>query len=104
MNTHNNRKSTGMTLLHHLAARCGKRRNKNPNGIMDITIGDADKIIAEFKQMKFERNEALRLLGLRNIPLGNPVADAGTKVAKKVKEVASTKIDPRWAKVINDLK
>lgn len=98
MSTHNNRKSTGMTLLRHLAIRAGRCRKKNPNGIIDITIGDADKIIEDFKQMKFERDEAMRLLGLRQTP------SVDTKPINKAPKDAPAVIDPRWAKVLNELK
>lgn len=87
-----------MTLLRHLAIRAGRNRNKNPNGIIGVTVGDADKIIADFKQMKFERDEAMRLLGMRELP------SKDTKPIQKAPQEPPAKIDHRWAKVINDLK
>lgn len=97
MNDYHTRKSTGMTLLRHLAVRSGRAKNKNPNGIIGITVGDADNIVKEFKQMKFERDEALKLLGIRNIPEGKE-----KPIKKKVE--ANNKVSPVWLKVINNLK
>lgn len=69
MSDYNNRKTTGMTLLRHLATRSTKCKKRNPNGVIGITVGDADAIILEYKNMKKERDEALRLLGLRCLPI-----------------------------------
>jgi hypothetical protein len=62
------RKTTGMTLLQHLAARRTRTKKKNQNGIIGITVGDATQIINDFKQMKAQRDEAMRILGLRSLP------------------------------------
>lgn len=64
------RKSTGMTLLRHLAVRRGIALKKNPNAVIGITVGDAEEIIKEFKEMKAERDEALRILKIKEIPKG----------------------------------
>lgn len=87
-----------MTLLRHLAVRAGRNRKRNPNGVIGITIEDADKIISDFKQMKFERDEAMRLLGLSNVPTKD------TKKIDKAPQEPKPTIDPRWAKVIKELK
>lgn len=63
------RKSTGMTLLRHLAVRKGRAKARRPDAIVEITVSDADAIISDFKEMKAERDEAMRLLGLRSIPV-----------------------------------
>lgn len=107
------RTSTGMTLLRHLVARTRRREKVNPNGIMDITIGDALKISEEFMEMKAQRDEALRILKLRVVPNHEPLLPH-TNVIKKPKSkpkpakvqshVGGTKIDPRWAKVLENLK
>lgn len=57
-----------MTLLKHLAVRKGRAKSRNPNAIVDITISDAEAIISDFKEMKAQRDEAMRLLGLRTLP------------------------------------
>jgi len=82
-----------MTLLQHLAVRAGRNRKKNPNGVIGITIGDADKIIQDFKQMRKERDEALAMLKLPKVP-------AQEKPDRKVE----SKIDPRWAAVLKNIK
>lgn len=57
-----------MTLLRHLAIRRGKAIKKNPNAVIGITVQDAECIIAEFKEMKAQRDKVMSLLGLRSIP------------------------------------
>lgn len=71
MSMYKERKSTGMTLLRHLAIRRGKAIKRNPNAVIGITVGDAEQIITEFKEMKEERDKAMRLLGIRAMPKGN---------------------------------
>lgn len=97
MSDYHTRKSSGMTLLRHLSIRAGRARKKNPNGIIGITIGDADVIIEDFKKMKFERDEAMRLLGMRSIP------EPKTEIIKKAPVAPPKNIDPRWKKVIDEL-
>ena len=97
MSHYHDRKSSGMTLLRHLSIRAGRNRKKNPNGIIGITIGDADVIIEDFKQMKFERDEALRLLGIRGIPV------LKTNVIKTKPVEQPKNVDLRWKKVIDEL-
>lgn len=86
-----------MTLLRHLAARATRAKKKNPNGVIGITIGDAEKAIEEFKQMKFERDEAMKLLGLRQVP------SAKTDTVKDAPVEPPKNIDARWKKVIDGL-
>jgi len=83
-----------MTLLQHLAVRAGRNRKKNPNGVIGITIGDADKIIEDFKQMRRERDEALAMLKLPKVPAEQ----------KQEKKKAEPKVDPRWAAVLKNIK
>lgn len=59
-----------MTLLRHLAVRRGKAKKRNPNATVAITMEDADQIIKDFMEMKAERDEALRLLKIRELPKG----------------------------------
>lgn len=76
---YNERKSTGMTLIKHLAIRVGKGRSKNPNGVIGITIGDAMAIIEQFNEMRDQRDEALRLLKLRQVPQTEPLYPKGKR-------------------------
>lgn len=62
------RKTSGMTLLKHLAIRKTKVKNRNPNGIVDLKVSDVEAIVSEFKEMQAQRDEAMRLLGLRTLP------------------------------------
>ena len=89
---YNERKTSGMTLLQHLAVRAGRNRKKNPNGVIGITIGDADKIIQDFKQMRKERDDAIAALSGR-LPK-----------EKAKRDKAESKIAPRWAAVIKNIK
>lgn len=86
-----------MTLLQHLAIRAGRNRNKNPNGVIGITIGDADKVIKDFKQMRKERDDALALLK------GQAPKEKVNRVNVK-KEKIEPKVNPRWAAVIKNIK
>lgn len=63
------RKTTGMTLLRHIAVRKGKAKKRNPNAIVELTVSEVDAIISEFKEMKAQRDEAMRILGLRSLPI-----------------------------------
>ena len=98
--------SKGMTLLRHLIVRVGRRKNINPNGIVGLTIGDAMLVVSEFKEMKEQRDEAMRLLGLRTLPQHVallPHTNVEPEPAKKPK-VENPKVNPRWANVIKNLK
>ena len=88
-----------MTLLQHLAVRRGLAKKRNPNGIIGITVGDAAKIIEEFKDMRRQRDEALASAGI-----ARPKKEKKSKEPKAPVEATKAKIDPRWAKVLRDLK
>jgi hypothetical protein len=68
---YNERKTSGMTLLMHISRARGRLKKRNPNGIVGVTVGQAEQIIAEFKDMKAQRDEAMRILGLRSLPNGS---------------------------------
>jgi hypothetical protein len=93
------RKSKGMTLLRHLMIRVGRRKKINPNGCVALSIGEAMSIVEDFKAMKVERDEALRIMGLRELP--NPSLE--NPVEKKTK-APSVKINTRWANVLKNIK
>jgi hypothetical protein len=101
-----NYKSKGMTLLRHLMVRVGRRRKVNPSGVVGLTIGDAMLVVSEFKEMKAQRDEAMRLLGLRTLPervvlLPHTNIEPEQEKSTRLKE---SKVAPRWANVIKNLK
>lgn len=57
-----------MTLLAHLSARKSRAKKRNPKAIIDLTVEDAEQIIVDFMEMRFQRDEALRILKMRTIP------------------------------------
>lgn len=98
--------SKGMTLLRHLMVRVGRRRKVNPEGVVGLTIKDALLVVSEFKEMKEQRDEAMRLLGLRTLPervVLLPHTNVEPPPKKEVK-TPNSKIDARWAKVLNNIK
>lgn len=101
-------KSTGMTLLRHIMSRVTRRKAINPEGVIGIKIADATVLVSEFKEMKNQRDEAMRILGLRTLPNFEPFLPH-TKIKKEVKKVvvekpANSKVRKEWADVLKNLK
>lgn len=101
--------TVGMTRLRHLVARSRMVENRNGkinlSGIVSITIGDARAIAEDFIEMKKQRDEALRILKLRTVPKHKQLLPHTNVEPEPVKsDKKKPKIDPRWEKVIKNIK
>jgi hypothetical protein len=89
-------------------SRVTRRKAINPEGVIGIKIGDAAVLVSEFKEMKNQRDEAMRILKLRTLPnfeAFHPHTNVDAEVKKSVVEKPSApKIRKEWANVLKNLK